>query len=76
MTTRSISEFIQPGLAPDAKTLFRSPLACPPQPQWRRATRHFCSLLRGGANSLPRISLVVHTPLYAEVPRTQDDAYE
>src|SRR5271157_1000107 len=31
---------------------------------------------RGGANFRSRLSLVVHTPLYAEVPRIQEHAYE
>jgi len=30
----------------------------------------------GGANFHSRLSLVVHTPLYAEVPRIQEHAYE
>ncbi len=30
----------------------------------------------GGANFRSRLSLVVHTPLYAEVPRIQEHAYE
>jgi hypothetical protein len=34
------------------------------------------SLPRGGANFHSRLSLDVHTPLYAEVPRIQEHAYE
>src|SRR5271165_1490164 len=39
-------------------------------------TNHESRLPRGGANFRSRLFLDVHTPLYAEVPRIQEHAYE